>query len=368
MNFPHPEQGLNAFRKLREFRKLHEMAWSKSNPEFRSLTPRKRMETIMDQRANMSADLAAVLRTQEKQGKIMAKAMQEYEKKTAAFLKERWALTNNKESSENPESKPKSAKRLRFRLQVRNNELEMKKFQNEADQKRLKRSIQDIKKSLKIIERAAKRLQEKDEHENLSIHIAALAEEKGVNTQRLGLRRTVRRLEKAIKEPKTDLSEELLAENKISLASHKADLAAIERPLEVQAKERQLLKRRSILPPALKKSPPTPYILTGLRIQWRELRDALYAANQWPQTIEHEAMALHKWRDESALVSAEEFDQQADEEISSLIVGLRTNTISQSNPRNIAFEEPEFEEEPEKRTGVLKYLPKIRMPWSSTTA
>ncbi|KAK4997834.1 hypothetical protein LTR66_002821 [Elasticomyces elasticus] len=73
VSFPHPAQGLAAYRKLREYRKLHEVMWDSHNPHltYASSDPKKmpskkdRSKLIMDQKANTVADLAAVLQTHE---------------------------------------------------------------------------------------------------------------------------------------------------------------------------------------------------------------------------------------------------------------------------------------------------------------
>lgn len=102
VSFPSVPQGLHAYRKLREFRKLHELSWDKptvvnnglldlDNPYIRTEKPRlpkkERSRMIMDQRANSIADLAAVLRQQEEAG--IAKENQEIEKKEAEEQKVR---------------------------------------------------------------------------------------------------------------------------------------------------------------------------------------------------------------------------------------------------------------------------------------
>lgn len=67
--FPSPSQGLHAFRKLREFRVLHEHNWEHPDPQARKLpTKKERSHIIMDQKANSIADLAHVLRQQEELG------------------------------------------------------------------------------------------------------------------------------------------------------------------------------------------------------------------------------------------------------------------------------------------------------------
>ena len=69
--FPSPIAGLNAYRKLREFRLLHEVAYPRSvvadpkNPKC-NLPKRLKGKALMDQKANSVADLAAVLFQQER--------------------------------------------------------------------------------------------------------------------------------------------------------------------------------------------------------------------------------------------------------------------------------------------------------------
>lgn len=70
--FPKPHAGLAAFRKLREFRVLHEMNYpldlvKETEGKWKgSLMPKKRRgKVLMDQKANSVADLAAVLQLQE---------------------------------------------------------------------------------------------------------------------------------------------------------------------------------------------------------------------------------------------------------------------------------------------------------------
>ncbi|KAI9878208.1 MAG: hypothetical protein M1830_001552 [Pleopsidium flavum] len=72
ISFPSSSQGLTAFRKLREFRKLHETAYSlelitqtEGKHKGTLLGKKKRGKKLMDQKANSVADIAAVLLKQE---------------------------------------------------------------------------------------------------------------------------------------------------------------------------------------------------------------------------------------------------------------------------------------------------------------
>jgi hypothetical protein len=91
LTFPTAEQGHNAYRKLREFRKLHELSWDKTNPEWKTAPIKVRMKNIMDQRANTSADIAEVLRIQELHGEQMQAAVDERQAKVTEFMDKKWA-------------------------------------------------------------------------------------------------------------------------------------------------------------------------------------------------------------------------------------------------------------------------------------
>ncbi|KAI4173874.1 MAG: hypothetical protein LQ343_002642 [Gyalolechia ehrenbergii] len=72
VEFPRPSEGLLAYRRLREFRRLHETSYPLSlitRPGTRRIleSKKKRGKILMDQKANSIADLAAVLALQ-KQG------------------------------------------------------------------------------------------------------------------------------------------------------------------------------------------------------------------------------------------------------------------------------------------------------------
>ena len=73
VEFPRPVQGLVAYRKLREFRRLHETSYpldiitNKEGPhKGQLLSTKKRGKVLMNQKANTVADLAAVLIQQDR--------------------------------------------------------------------------------------------------------------------------------------------------------------------------------------------------------------------------------------------------------------------------------------------------------------
>ncbi len=367
MTFPTPEQGQNAFRQLREFRKLHELAWVKTNPEYKGMAIKKRIGEIMNQRANMSADLAAVLRLQQQQGRVMGGTARKYWKARHEYLKERWApIKIEADTSVVEEKDTDLIPLLRKQIRQHNSMLKKAEFQNQEDQRRLTNARHEIQVRLKNIELASKRSQEKKEYADLSIHKAAVAKETGADARLQDLKNQIQTLKEAITKP--DMTPRRFNKDKRALALHQADLITLEDSLTAQAQARWQAKRLSILRHDLKKVPPTPYTLDGVRVQWKEMQDALYAAGKWPTVIEHEPLKLHKWRDDSVLLSPENFDAQADEEIGNVIVGLRSKTISQATPEQHEILQPEPVSEPEKPKGIFKYLPRIRLPWSGATA
>ncbi|KAI9823631.1 MAG: hypothetical protein M1832_002412 [Thelocarpon impressellum] len=74
ISFPKPPQGLKAYTKLREYRRLHELSYpvedfqSETNPHA-VMPKKKRGRKLMDQKANSVADIAAVLKQQEEEGR-----------------------------------------------------------------------------------------------------------------------------------------------------------------------------------------------------------------------------------------------------------------------------------------------------------
>ena len=80
ISFPYGPQGLHAFRKLREYRKMHELAIpiedirDKTKTDPNALMERKkRPRLLMDQKANSVADIAAVLAKQAEAGTAWAR-------------------------------------------------------------------------------------------------------------------------------------------------------------------------------------------------------------------------------------------------------------------------------------------------------
>ncbi|KAL8958215.1 MAG: hypothetical protein Q9193_004685 [Seirophora villosa] len=92
VEFPRPSQGLLAFRRLREFRRLHETAYPLSlitRAKDQLLPKKQRGKLLMDQKANSIADLAAVLKLQKEGWRKKHVQKKERQIEKVKMLKER---------------------------------------------------------------------------------------------------------------------------------------------------------------------------------------------------------------------------------------------------------------------------------------
>ncbi|CAN9172479.1 unnamed protein product [Alternaria alternata] len=318
LTFPTPAQGHNAFRKLREFRRLHETAWDKTNPEYLRMDRKKRMLKIMDQRANTSADLAEVLRIQEAHGAKTREEQEELDKKATVYLDKRWeqidALANAGLAKEKPTD---NVKWLQGQIRSMDLKLKMKHNQNEADQKSLKAAKESLETRLRKLSYALRKAEQfKNLQEDLAKK-AAPANEIGAQGQLDELRDQAHVLAQALENPDPTRSKADLDMDKEILAGHRAKISMLEQAFDAkaQAEARDHYIARSVLPQALKKKTAEPYTLEGVSVRWADLQDALYAAGQWPDAIEHEPLEIHKARGETLLLSAEEFEAEKRNEV-----------------------------------------------------
>lgn len=285
----------------------------------------ERMKKIMNQRANMSADLAAVLQTQDKYAEKMTQAQEERRLKENEYLDKKWeeidALAN---AALGKEKEADNVKWLENQIRSLTVKLNMKHNQNEADQKRLKsaRNIQEIR--LRKIQYALRKAEQYKTIQEGLVAKAAPAKELGAEQKLDEMRKNAVLLREAVAHPDPTRSAEDLAMDRDLLANQELDITALEEAFEAkaQSENRDHYIARSILPPNLKKPLPTPFSLEDVRIQWADVRDAMYAANKWPELIEHESLALNKSRDGVALMSVEDYAIERAREVGSILEAL----------------------------------------------
>jgi hypothetical protein len=328
LTFPTAEQGHNAYRKLREFRKLHELSWDKTNPEWKTAPIKVRMKNIMDQRANTSADIAEVLRIQELHGEQMQAAVDERQAKVTEFMDKKWADIDALANAAKAKAKETdNVKWLEHQIRSLTLKANMKHNQNEADQKRLTKAriIQEIRlRKLQYAQRKTDQL--KTVQEELTRR-AAPAEEWGAEGKLDGLKEQASALKESLAIPDGKIKDR--ADKRNLLARHESEITALEGAFAAQA---QLEARDnpialSVLPTALKKILPTPYTLDGLSIRWADIQDALYAAGQWPEPIEHEVLEVNKARNEVMWFSIEDAELDRWNKVDSILQAVESERV-----------------------------------------
>jgi hypothetical protein len=349
---------------------LHETAWDKTNPEFIRMDRKTRIKKIMDQRANTSADLAEVLRIQEAHGAKMTEEQLELQKKATTFLDKRWEQIDALANAGLAKAKPTdNVKWLQGQIRSMELKLKMKHNQNEADQKSLKAAKESLETRLRKLQYALRKAEQfKNLQEDLTRR-AAPANELGAQGKLDELRDQARVLQEALDNPDPTRSQADLKIDRELLESHRSDISTLEQAFEAkaQAEDRNHYIARSVLPKALKTPPVTTYTLEGVSVRWADMQDALYAAGQWPEAIEHEPLEIHKARGETLLLSAEEFEIEKNNEVSRVMdaLNLREEEYLDSNESATRLYEP-VAEDPKPKSGIAKFLPSN--PFKSATA
>lgn len=358
LTFPTPSQGHNAFRKLREFRRLHETAWDKTNPEFKRMDKKTRVKKIMDQRANTSADLAEVLRIQEAHGAQTTEEQLEQEKKASAFLDKRWEQIDALANAGLAKAKPTdNVKWLQGQIRSMDLKLKMKHNQSEADQKSIKAAKESLETRLGKLQYALRKAEQFRNLQEDLIKRAAPANELGAEVKLKELKDQARILQEAFDNPDPTRSQEDLEMDREILAGHRSEITTLEQAFEAkaQAESRNHYIARSVLPKALKTPPVKPYTLEGVSVRWADMQDALYAAGKWPAAIEHEPLEINKARGETLLLSAEEYEVEKRNEIGRVMDALNLREgeyLEEKDGLKSSFSSPEL------KSGIAMSIPR----------
>ncbi|EMD58832.1 hypothetical protein COCSADRAFT_102645 [Bipolaris sorokiniana ND90Pr] len=367
VTFPTPAQGHSAFRKLREFRKLHETAWDKTNPEMVSMDRKQRIKKIMNQRANTSADLAEVLRIQEEHGVQAAEELLKREQKATAVLDKRWqeidALANASLAKEKPTD---NVKWLQGQIRSMDLKLKMRHHQNEADQKSLKATQEALEARLRKLQYAIRKAEQFKKLQQDLAKQAAPAHEPGAEAKLDELRSQARVLDEALQNPDPSRSASDLEMDAKLLAQQRSEIDLLEQAFDAkaQAESRDHYIARSVLPKALKKTPVRPYTLNGISVQWADMQDALYAAGKWPDAIEHEPLEINRMRGEILLLSAEEYEIEKSNDVGRVMEALQSRGQMHNGLRS-SFEPSGVA--PALKISIPTFLP-VRNAFKSATA
>lgn len=335
--FPVPKQGLDAIRKLRELRKIHELCWDKTNPEYKELSKKDLLWKIMDQRANASADLARVLQIQKQVAEEMRQNAQKREEEQTNFLRKKWAFY------EGLAAKVKAGKdvELEKKIEILKTELKNKAGDEKATQ-RLERKIKHADHDVRQMRSAGRFVAKRD-----------------------------------AKQAEVD------AQYKKDLAAFNREVAALEK--KGKTEEAEMLRQQKPEKPVSEyyfrpvpmcfKSLDASFSVDGIQCDWADLMDAEYAAGQWPETVTHST--LLKSEGTLRILTGEEYRDQIrqdkeriETETQSILETIKRDA---ENARRAAAGLPPLEikkEEPaeEPKTGLAKYTSWVKNPFKRAPA
>jgi len=387
VSFPTPEQGHNAFRKLREFRKLHELCWDKTNPEWIRESDRSRMKKIMNQRANTSADLARVLSMQAKQSVWMQKRLDDREKQTKHFLHGNTDITIDAEKDKKIIQK-KKALLMKGRLATIQ---EMAKLANSGEINRLAVERRNLTwrlerirpgKNDKLAERLKKAiLANKNRTDNLlwakrRAHALTTVQEE-LEKQATEKDKQVEKLERTVLRLQASLKRLTLPARRIE---RKAMIRQAKEKLRIaqeEAEERAALARektetgdhhatQAILPRHLTTPLPAAFVTKGVEIQWADLLDGEYAKGTWPEGIVHTVLPLTEQRAQTTPMRQAEYLKEIEEDKKRIYddwVSRYTAANSEITMEDLS--EEAVEARMRRKVGLRRYLtlPTLRNPF-----
>jgi hypothetical protein len=375
VSFPTPEQGHNAFRKLREFRKMHELCWDKTDPEWIRHNDKTRMRKIMNQRANTTADLAKVLSMQAEQGIWMQQNLEAREKEEKEFLYGKKDLEIDAE---------KDKKRIKKRKEelIKGQWTAIKEMADLAETgeiKRLETATKNLKwrlerirpgKNDKLKERLEKAiLANKNRTDRL---LWARRRAYAFTQAREELEKTaanqdtrVAKLERRIKVEREKFSKSTDPERRKAQNAVVSELYRDLRAAQEEAEEKARIAKEKleaedhyaaklILPRHLTIPLPAPYVAEGVEVQWADLLDADYAKGVWPEEVAHTVLPLTEQRTQVTPMRPDEFEAAIDQDRQAIFDDWVAQYEAKNNPE---LAHGTTEPTVEKKKGPTKYLP-----------
>ncbi|CAI6332727.1 unnamed protein product [Periconia digitata] len=321
--FPSPEQGHQAFRKLREYRKLHETAWHKTNPSWLKLPRDQRMRKIMNQEANSVADLAAVFRHQATQARLMRTTLRVQEEKTTGILQHKWDQIKELATLSTAQNKRDGDDIKWLTTQINNLTWQMglKHNQDEGNQRRLQTAKASHENRIRNIEYAQRKAKQLAELESKLTEQATLANEAGSEQRLSTVEQEMDELRTEIADP--EITTEQREHNRKILAEYRSEFKRLAASFEAKnaLENRTHYIHRTILPKDLKEQPPQPFSLHGVSVQWADLRDLEYV-HSWPRPVLMDTLPVNGVRQSVALLNRTEFDAAVYDEVENLMGDL----------------------------------------------
>ncbi|KAF1815297.1 hypothetical protein P152DRAFT_455018 [Eremomyces bilateralis CBS 781.70] len=269
--FPTGRQGLDAFKKLRELRKLRELHWKElftredakrlDMPKHQFLPDQRGIARhLMDQKANSVADVAKVLRLQEEAGERQQEKAQTLEAKAAEKAAEDEARDRELARLATPEELELIKEKIKS---ARAELLELKGLEEQTQETREQRT--------KLGKRIWN-LQIRDRRMRLAVQTY------GPNGDGPSPPPPTPE-EQAARDAEEDQRAELYRAGKLPLPKH--------------GHRRNLMLGKQ----------PSEFTMEGVHLQWYNFPDNEYAPD-WPEAVEHSEMSRVQWRVDSALVRA----------------------------------------------------------------
>jgi hypothetical protein len=252
VTFPTAYQGLIAYRKLREFRRLHEVSWDKTQPELLKFPRKYRIRALMDQKANAVADLAQVLEIQRTQASLMKENIQNLAIRKQEFLAKKWA------EIEELAKKAEQGEVARLEPEIKRLEDSLPRKTTDKEKERITKAIRLQTHRLKKLQWAQRQIAAREGAEK----IAAPLEMVKVTEEKEGDQATATTETLALPAPKINLNNPVTT---------------------------------SVLPRHLQGTPPEPFSLEGVVVEWADLYDAEYAKD-WPEAVTHDVMGTVRRR------------------------------------------------------------------------
>lgn len=288
------------------------------------------MTKIMNQRANMSADLAEVLSIQEKHGAEMTEAFEKQQRGALEYMDKRWAEIHNlANAAVTKEKVADNVEWLEQQIRSLTRKLTLKHNQNEADQKRLKSAkiIQEIR--LRKIRYAQRKEEQYKLIQDELDRKAAPANEPDAEARLEELQEQSSLLETALEESDPTRSAEDLALDRRTLSECERGIKTLTEAFKAKADASNHYIYRSILPRHLKTTPPTPYTSEGVTVLWADMRDKRYAARKWPDFIDHEKLPLNMARRGIKFLRQHDYEERVAGDIGRILKAIQENDKQQ---------------------------------------
>jgi hypothetical protein len=305
------------------------------------------------------------LNIQQRQAVEMRKLSIEHEKKLLRQMKAMWeeaeALAKDDKDASNPNWLEQQIKNLEWQLKAKRN-------RDEADTKRILDAIKGHQVRLRRVLRARKNMEKLKEVEDTEefktmqqgyASQAAAAIGSDVEAKMDALRKEI-----ALERDLTKVLDRSAEDAQQTLSQKQAQIAELEDAFiaSLRADARDHPVTRSILPADRRKQPSQPFTM-DVEIKWADLRNAEYAAGNWPDPIVHDTLSLRSSRQDLQLLNAEQYRVSVSDDVQGMLKSLERQALEAQG----LYEEPKAEAGVGK-TGVWKYIPEVKNPFKRADA